>query len=182
MRIHTFLIISTATLSACGSQAPDPDREALRAVLTHFHERQDLQGVGSSGSMLLVPDTYVWTRQSLEGFRQNRADECQIPEALYEALYARSATRQLGDVIQRQHGWRMATREQLAPERLLERVSDPSIRTSVSVSAPGFSNDGRQAVVVLSFSTGAHGALARYRLTLEGGSWSVVCSQMNYYL
>lgn len=182
MRILIFVIVSIVAAAACSPKASDPDREVLIAVLTHFHQRQDLQGVSASGFMLLEPDTHVWSRQSLESLQEDRADECQIPQPLYEGLYARGDARPLGDVIAGQQGWRVATREQLAPEHLLQRLSDQSIRTLVSVSKAGFSKDGRQAAVVLSFTTGVHGALARYRLARASGGWSIACSQLNYYL
>jgi hypothetical protein len=55
------------------------------------------------------------------------------------------------------------------------------IRAYVSAWLPGYSQDGRSAVVRFWFGPSAHGAIATYRLTRKGGHWKIDWHKLAYY-
>jgi hypothetical protein len=62
-----------------------------------------------------------------------------------------------------------------------DKERDP-VKTLVTLTKPGYSADGNQAFVNLSFVWSIHGAEARYVLRRAGPGWEVACSHLVFYV
>jgi hypothetical protein len=60
-------------------------------------------------------------------------------------------------------------------------MKHPDAKNYVWLLAPGYSSDGKTAIVRLSFGPTAHGATATYLLVKEKGKWKVRQRRISYY-
>ncbi|WP_153067416.1 hypothetical protein [Steroidobacter cummioxidans] len=172
-------------LGVVGCARHNEDKEVLGAALVYLVRQLDAQAIGTEGILLLRPMTRRWTQESIAGFSENPKDKCVIPQELYSALVGGAETEKLVDsLVSTNKLWRIGQeerRDQMPSFPPLEFDGVP-VRTVVTVSSPGFSRAGDEALVLLSFTWSVHDALARIRMARNGGVWRAQCVQFNFYV
>lgn len=193
MRAATLIaagLVLAYALIACTSEAPPrvPDEEdrrnVIEAALTQLDQHLKAEPVGQGGVLLLGPISQVWSMESLESFSSDPRDRCVIPKRMYASV-ASAATEE--EPIAK---WVSPSKLWLIPAQLprpdplipLSQLNGIPVRTIVTLSRPGFSASGNEALVILRFTWSIHDALARVRLERIGAQWRTRCAQFNYYV
>ncbi len=162
------------------------DREIIRVILEHFSARKDIMSFAKEGIILVHPETGSGVEENLTA-NDDSTTKCDVPDDALKMSYARSQpSRSAADIVTKSPKWKVETPtdlEQAAPipkfgaERTL-----PEVKTVVGLSIPGYSNNGRVATVLISFSWSMHGAYAQYLLERAGKDWKVSCSKLTFYV
>jgi hypothetical protein len=178
-----------ALLAACSqsSHGNDSDVEAISAALVHLAQRDDATFPNKHGLLLVEPTSAVWTTQDLQTFGiYTRRNECQPRLEPMDLVVSRnSAPLPLQNMLSPSIGWRFVGTAEAskAGEGFPLQTSDGTpIKTVASISLPAFSNDGTEALVLVSFPWSVHTAIAEYVLTTnDSDEWKVKCSELHIY-
>ena len=179
------LSILLVALGVAGCSKRNEDKEVLSAALVYLAQQLDAQGIGTRGILLLRPMTRSWTHESLTGFSDNPEDKCILEQELYSALAEGSETEQsVGPLVSTNDLWRIGQEERRGqvPSFPPTEFDGVPVRTVVTVSSPGFSRRGDEALVLLSFTWSVHDAVARVRMVRNNGVWTAQCVQFNFYV
>jgi hypothetical protein len=178
--------------SACqeNEQAFQPnaqdDRQIMRVVLEHFSARKDIMSIADDGIILVRPETRPGVDENLTA-NDGSKTKCEVPEDALTMSFARSqSSRGAAEIINESPKWKVATPTELEqagpiPKFGAERTL-PEVKTVVAVSIPGYSDNGRVATAVMSFSWSIHSAYAQYLLERAGKDWKVTCSKLAFLL
>jgi hypothetical protein len=177
--LSTLLLVG---LSSC-SQA-DRTRGALTAALADFSRRTNTSSLEEGGVILIRSKTYAWQEGEFGGLKaMDNEKECRAHSSAYESFVKLNRQEMAADQLFFSNAkWRLANTDELDQMPILTSTSDGQpFKTMMSLYAPGFSSDGKQAFVFLAFSWSIHGARASYVLEDIEGSWRVKCSQLNFF-
>lgn len=187
------LIAVTLTLThgliACTSEEParvpvaEDSRQAMEAALVHLDQHLKEAAVGG-GVLLLEPTSHVWSMESLRLFSIDPQAKCFIPEEMY-ARVSTVATKEepITELVSPSNLWLMPA-EMPRPDPLMpiSELNGVPVSTVVTLSRPGFSENGNEALVILRFTWSIHDALARVRLERVDMRWQIRCAEFSYYV
>jgi hypothetical protein len=183
-------LVLTHVLIGCTPEAPPrvPDevdsRKVLEAALMQLDQHLKAEGMEKEGVLLLVPTSETWSMESLQSFSPDPRDSCVIPKQMYASV-ASAATMEepIAQWVSPSKLWLMPA-ELPRPDPLipLDQLNGVPVRTIVTLSRPGFSASGNEALIILRFTWSIHDALARVRLERVGTQWRIQCAQFNYYV
>ena len=181
MRSHTMVVALAfaLSLSGCGKSR---DVEVIAAALEDFTARSDTMPYHESGITLIEAQTSKW----VQGMGESGA-KCVVPKELHDRLVAlNDAQRPVAPLLATSKKWRLIQPNDLKgddPFLFPDKTSaGDSIRTVVRLSIPAYSESGDAALVMFSFGWSIHSATARYVLKSSGGSWTVQCSDLFFYV
>jgi hypothetical protein len=183
MCIRGFIAAAAIVMGGCGHRGED--NEVLNAALIYFSQQIEEQSSHTAGVLLLRPTMRSWTRESLSGFSDDLGSNCTIAQELYAAVAERATTEQpVASLVSNNARWRIAPeKEQVKfPELPPTEFKGVPVRTLVTVSYPGFSESGDDALVLLSFTHSIHNAIARIRMARSSDVWHAQCVQFNFYV
>ena len=180
----TFLAIAICATPALALAEPATptlsprDVEVLTTVLTHFATRNDTWPANPGGCIAIEPKT-ASTDWLLSGLLQSGPLRKVLPAAVIPDLTKRNAGPHLvpADLARAAHV-RIQTREE-AGDFIMD---NHEIATLITPYTPGYSSDGTQAMVVLSFNWSIHTGYVIYVLRLKEARWSVVKSYIDAFL
>ena len=164
---------------------PEEDsRGVMAAALLHLDHHLRAKWKQQDDVLLLDPTSDVWSMESLRSFSSDPENNCVITDEMYKRVAAAALQKEpIANFVSPSPRW-LIPAELPQPDPLVP-VSDFNgvpISTVVTLSRPGFSLDGNQAVVILSFTWSIHDALARVRLQRDGTEWKIRCAQFDYYV
>lgn len=168
-------------LSSCSRAQSSKD--VMTTVLDHFARRMDTSSLDESGVILIDRTVPAWGEPEFTGLApMDDQPACQADQALYDAFVAsNSKERMAAEFLGESEMWRLADQQEVDQMPLLVRASDGKpIKTVVRLYAPAFSEDGKQAFVLLAFTWSIHGAWAGYVVEKAEGHWKVKCSLLNF--
>jgi hypothetical protein len=182
----TFLAVATCSAPMLALAEPEPptlsprDVEVLTTVLTHFAARKDTWPANPGGYIAIEPKTagIDWL---LSGLLKTDPLRKFVPAYVVADLAKRNAGPQLvpADLAPAAQV-RIQTQEEVGD--FLHGGGNHEIATLITPYAPGYSTDGTQAVVVLSFNWAVHTGYVIYKLRLKNDRWSVVTSHIDAFL
>ncbi len=154
------------------------DVEVLTTVLRHFATRNDTWPANPGGYIAIEPKTAV-TDWLLTGLLKSGALRKLVPAAVIIDLTKRNDGPHLvpADLAPAAHV-RIQTREEAGDFTM----DNHEIATLITPYTPGYSSDGTQAMVVLSFNWSIHTGYVVYVLRLKEARWSVVKSSLDAFL
>ena len=163
----------------------DDSKAAMAAVLGHFAKRTDTSSLAEDGIIVIRPKRATWPEGTFSGLALiDDQPPCQADQDLYDRFVQRNRTGGLAaELFDSGERWRLATSSELNRMPMLVDTSDDKrLKTVMTLFAPAFSTDGRQAFVFLAFSWSMHGASAGYVLDKGAEGWKVRCSLLNFAL
>lgn len=180
----TFVAIAICATSALALAEPatptlsSRDVEVLTTVLTHFATRKDTWPANPRGYIAIEPKT-AGTDWLLSGLLQSGSLRKLVPASVIPDLTKRNAGPNLvpADLAAAAHV-RIQTREE-AGDFIMD---NHDIATLITPYTPGYSSDGTQAVVVLSFNWSVHTGYVIYLLQHKEARWSVVKNHLDAFL
>lgn len=182
MRAHGLLAICILSLNACARE--DESRQVLAVVLDHFSRRTDTSSLDENGVIVIEPTAGGWREGSFSGLTpMDDQPACTAGQQLYDRFVERNRKELVAsDLFGTDKRWRTVKPEELEQLPLLVSSDGNPLKTVMTLYAPGFSSDGRQAFVLLAFSWSMHGARAGYVLEKNKGGWNIKCSLLNFYV
>jgi hypothetical protein len=154
--------------------------EVLTTVLTHFATRKDTWPANPGGYIAIEPET-ASTDWLLSGLLKAGPLRKLAPADVVADLTKRNAGPQLVPSELAQAA-QVRIQTQAEAGDFLHGGGNHEIATLITPYAPGYSTDGTQAVVVLSFNWAVHTGYVIYRLRLKDDRWSVVTSHLDAFL
>jgi len=187
----TLANVSLMLLNGCGRAevaheiTPADEREVINLVLDHFYASAETHLKPANGVVLISAKVERNNFDGADAATLNGDTKCRVSDELFKSVIERNGhERAVSQFIADTPRWRVATIDE---EKQMEPFSEQTdrvrnVKTLASLLAPGFSKNGNQAAVFLSFTNSAHGASARYVLARENGRWVVSCTELLFFV
>jgi hypothetical protein len=179
------LIALMAVFWPLASLAAPFDAQVIKAVLTHFANRNDTM-LGKDGIILVNPETDHWTMEHFRSYSLVRrgGKKCGIAPSFFEALADRnSRVQSSAPLLVKSNRWRLSNPSEGKSIYDYDRSANGEpIKTTVRLSMPAYSTNGDTAFVLFMFRWSIHGAAALYVTERSDDGWGVKCSDLVFYL
>jgi len=179
-----FSCLSFAAIADDEGLIADRDTPVLTIVLAHFSSRRDTWPVNPKGYTAIEPQTRTVAAQirTSDFLEQLHETGKKIPlEAVSDFIRRNQHSNSIPADLASAARVRVLTREQAKGDSIA--MLKPEIAHFVTAYNPGYTRDGKTALVRLDFNWSVHGAYATYLVQKRGEKgWFVIASELTVFL
>jgi hypothetical protein len=177
-----FCCISLAAIADDARSIADRDTAVLTVVLSHFSSRRDTWPANPKGYTAIEPQTktvatQIRTSDFLEQLHDTRR---RAPlEAVSDFIRRNQHSNSIPALLASTARVQVLTREQAKGDSIA--MLKPDIAHLVTAYNPGYTRDGKTALVRLEFNWSIHSAYATYLVQKREEGWSVAASELTVF-
>ena len=110
--------------------------------------------------------------------KRHKKEQCILSKELIESVSKNNKrTLPLKGVLKQSNFYRFQTKEENDRRNVVKNIFSGQVKSYISISKPGYSENGEISVILISYTYSMHASFARFIYTKKSNIWELECSE-----